>query len=1240
MKRHAREAISLVHAAVRVLMTSCLIAGAVMLNAPPAAAATTFSVTNTNDSGPGSLRQAILDANANAGLDTISFNIPGDGPHTIALAGLLPEVVDPVLIDGYSQPGSSRATSSTPATIKIRIDGAGTVSFGLISKAPDNTFEGLSLTGFGSAIYLSGDSSVVEGNYIGLAPDGVTVGETGVGVIVAAGSHRIGGSSPGARNVIVTAGVGSPCAVCVYSASNRLEGNWLGMDKSGSVALGYRTHTQILVFGPENDVVANAVAGFSQSGVRFLPQATAGEMIGNTVGLNPAGTARLGSLEWGVLVQGADQVIGTEARGNVITADILGVYFSDGPSFSLLGNFIGTDPTGTLTSGPQYGVLVANGASGQVVRNTIAHSQFGGVAVLDTAKVRIRQNLIRDNGALGIDLGRDGPTPNDGPGDADAGPNSLQNYPVLTSVVTGDSTTVTGSLTSAPSNSFTLDFYASAPTKPFAEGERYLGTRTLATDSSGVVPFEFAGLGPVAPGEAVTATVTNSAGETSEFSVSPPVANDDGVGTPEDTPVVVDVLANDTDPDNAQSDLRLAGVGAVNGTAEINGDGRTVTFTPAPDFNGWAAFGYIAYDPTLQISNQAAAHVYVGAVNDAPEAVDDAAGTAEDTAVDIAVVGNDTDIDTPNSELRVTALGDAVGGTATLLGDQRTVRFVPAPDANSANTLGGFSFTYRVNDGVADSAQSATVRVTVGAVNDAPQVSAGADTSIAEGTSFERDVTFLDSDSTTWTATVNYGDGTPTQTVPLSDRTLHLSHLYANSATYNASVEIRDATSSGSDTVVVTVANAAPEAVFIASPATLVEGGSFTLSLTNPTDASPADVAAGFTYAFDCGDGSGFGPFGTSSTASCPTTDNSARTVKGSIRDKDGGERPYQATVTVTNVAPEAAFAASPATLVEGGLITLSLTNPTDASSADMAAGFTYAFDCGDGTGIGPFGTSPNTTCPTTDNTVRTVKGAVRDKDGGERPYQATVAVTNVAPTLSLTSPALGATYALNTTVGLSAAFTDTGVQDTHSCTVDWGDATGLSAGTVAESAGAGTCTASHVYPAVGVYTVTVTVTDDDGAPATTSVTVVVYPPNGFVNGNGTIDSPAGALTADPAAAGRALFAFVSKYQNGATKPQGQTMFMFKAGDFKFQSDSYDWLVVSGARAQYKGSGSVNGVSGYSFLITAVDGDVTGGGGFDKFRLKVWQGASLVYDNLTGADDSLQAANAQALTAGKITIKK
>jgi hypothetical protein len=178
---------------------------------------------------------------------------------------------------------------------------------------------------------------------------------------------------------------------------------------------------------------------------------------------------------------------------------------------------------------------------------------------------------------------------------------------------------------------------------------------------------------------------------------------------------------------------------------------------------------------------------------------------------------------------------------------------------------------------------------------------------------------------------------------------------------------------------------------------------------------------------------------------------------------------------------------------------------------------------------------------------------------------------------------------------------------------------------------------------AAGVYKVCVRGTDvHDNTGDSSCVLLAVYDPNGgFVTGGGWIDSPAGAFTADPSLLGRANFGFVSKYQKGKTgtvELSGQTEFQFQAGGLNFHSTSYEWLVVSGSRAQYKGVGRIQGDSReFGFLLTATDGQVAGGGGVDRFRIKIWEiGGAIVYDNQPGDGDEAPALT--ALAAGSIVI--
>ena len=274
------------------------------------------------------------------------------------------------------------------------------------------------------------------------------------------------------------------------------------------------------------------------------------------------------------------------------------------------------------------------------------------------------------------------------------------------------------------------------------------------------------------------------------------------------------------------------------------------------------------------------------------------------------------------------------------------------------------------------------------------------------------------------------------------------------------------------------------------------------------------------------------------------------------------------------------------------------------------------------------------------DNGLYTVTVTAWDQLGATDSDSLTVTAANAAPELAAISATLDPVR-VGTAVAATAPFTDAGCTDTHAATWDWGDGA-TSAGTVTEAAGSGTVGGSHTYAAPGIYTLASTLWDDDGGSTTSCFEfVVVYDPTGgFVTGGGWILSPPGAYVDDPLLVGKASFGFVSKYQKGASVPTGTTQFTFKVADFDFYSTSYQWLVIAGAKAKYKGAGTVNGAGDYGFLLSATDGQLPGGGGADRFRIKIWDRATgeIVYDNQLGSADDDDPVT--ALGGGSIVIHK
>ncbi len=443
------------------------------------AAAATFTVTNTNDTGPGSFRQALLDANAAAGLDTIVFNIPGAGVHTITTPATdLPNITSPVLIDGYTQLGSAPNTNALNAGINavLQIELALTSGGDLhiAAGADGTTIRGLVINNRFDEISVVANNVTIAGNFIGTDASG-TVGKRGtIGIVaeLAASNLTVGGPAAADRNLI-SGHVFYGVQLQVPSTTGHLiQGNYIGTDISGTLSLDTSTSLQLaLADMGAVSVLGNLIAGNSGGGVHTIGNVT---LRGNLIGTKRDGTSALPN-GYGVLLQGPGSTVGGSAAGqpNIIA-------FNTG-----------------------IGVNVDSASSGN----------------------RISQNSIYSNGALGIDLTGTGvPLPNDaGDPDSNAG-NVGQNYPVITSVgIASGTATVAGTINSNASTALHLEFFASAACDPSGngEGQTFIGAADVTTDGSGNASF-----GPLAfavpVGQSViTSTATTAAGDTSEFSACP-----------------------------------------------------------------------------------------------------------------------------------------------------------------------------------------------------------------------------------------------------------------------------------------------------------------------------------------------------------------------------------------------------------------------------------------------------------------------------------------------------------------------------------------------------------------------------------------------------------------------------------------------------------------------------------------------------------------------------------------------
>ncbi|HZI60435.1 MAG TPA: Calx-beta domain-containing protein [Pyrinomonadaceae bacterium] len=619
-----------------------------------------FVVTNTNNHGAGSLRDAIVNANATVGTDTIVFNIPGPGVKTINPVNQLPDLTDPVVIDGTTQPGYS----GSPL---IEISGIAISSGrGLVIKAGGSTVRGLAIGNFssGNAIFVTNcDNNVFQANYLGLEPTGTAARPNGVGLFLSNSSNNlIGGTTAAARNVIsanLTAGIN------LSGSNNVVQGNYIGTNPSGTAGIGFAQNgIEISGAGTANNLIGgtspgagNVISGNSRG---IVIVATGTTIQGNLIGTDATGTSKINGSVIGIqtlnstntvvggLTAGARNIIsghggngvflsgvGSRLQGNFIGTDITGTLAlgnsntgvvagngaliggttpearnviaanggfgnialgenNSGVAATVQGNYIGTDVTGTkaLSSNSQNGITIftnghliggtAPGArnvisgnvngirvgvfSGDVTGNVILgnliglnaqgtgplpNSQTGvhfasaqnntlgglapaaankiafnggpGVVLTFATRISIRGNSIFGNNGLGIDLDASGVSPND-LNDPDVGANNLQNFPVINTVSSnGSSTTILGSLNSTPNTTFQIDFYSNAAVDPSGHGEGalFFSTTSVTTNASGNASIDVTFPIALPSGRVISATATDPNGNTSEFSAAP-----------------------------------------------------------------------------------------------------------------------------------------------------------------------------------------------------------------------------------------------------------------------------------------------------------------------------------------------------------------------------------------------------------------------------------------------------------------------------------------------------------------------------------------------------------------------------------------------------------------------------------------------------------------------------------------------------------------------------------------------
>ncbi|MCP4441645.1 MAG: hypothetical protein GY810_22295 [Aureispira sp.] len=487
-----------------------------LLMAAMSISATTFTVTSTADSGPNTLRQAILNANATPGFDIIAFNIAGNHVHRIQPASQLPNLLDPsgVMIDGYTQPGASEGANPPSTTVlKIELNGSQALyTHGLWLQSSNNVIRGLIINEFdGNGILLEAipfgtNFNHIYGNFIGTDSLGTTAVGNGQDFLVLWAGVMITPPSPPFGNVISHSNIiernlisGNYAeGVSIVSSppgdvyNNTVRANYIGTDITGSLALG-NINTGIYLGEATHDnlIDSNVISGNGTQGVSMTGMLWQGSthrvvhhniVTFNRIGVAANGTSPLPNMLDGVSLGDYDTITYGHAQDNWIHANI----------------------------------IANNGANGvEVTRLTI-----GPISQSYTYGNKITSNSIYKNAGLGIDIEDDGVNPND-PADQDAGANDRFNFPtILTATSIAGQTTVAGTVEVGPPGAphsflFVELFKVDQDPTNHGEGKTYLG-RVHLNPFKNTWTVTVTGL---QVGDWITTTLTDSStSNTSEFS--------------------------------------------------------------------------------------------------------------------------------------------------------------------------------------------------------------------------------------------------------------------------------------------------------------------------------------------------------------------------------------------------------------------------------------------------------------------------------------------------------------------------------------------------------------------------------------------------------------------------------------------------------------------------------------------------------------------------------------------------
>jgi hypothetical protein len=444
-----------------------------------------YTVTDPTDGGgAGTLRAIIQQVNSDSTPDTVDFNLPGSAPFVILLTSALPQITNSVTIDGTSQPGYT-----DQPIVELNGSQAGGGSNGLQLEVGNVTVQGLIIEQFnGNGIEIDqGDDDLIQGNFIGTDSSGTQpAGNNGDGITLGTTSNdTIGGTTAQTRNIISSNGAKGIHFIFGTNAGIVVEGNYIGTGVTGTEKLGNNANGIDLFANASGNTIGGTVAGAGNviannngHGVEIFGGGSPNNtIVGNFIGTDPTGTVAMGNSGWGV-ESGSS---GTLILDNVISDNNSGGVHPQASGIVIQGNLIGTDATGTQplgnlgpgidASSSQVEIGGLGDGQGNVIAFNGSSNQPGVIVENGSTGVSILSNSIFSNAGLGIDLNNDGVTLNH-PGASSSGANNDQNFPVLTHVLTfGGSTVVIGTLNSAANSTYTVQFFDNPTADPSGYGE-------------------------------------------------------------------------------------------------------------------------------------------------------------------------------------------------------------------------------------------------------------------------------------------------------------------------------------------------------------------------------------------------------------------------------------------------------------------------------------------------------------------------------------------------------------------------------------------------------------------------------------------------------------------------------------------------------------------------------------------------------------------------------------------------